>query len=248
MCKILTVTGPTSRSRVLALLERIAWSFAKSQRDGFGFLALDKDGVGAWGRYYDTYPGWKTGHEEKSNFKIEKGEIPAQVWTLLIHGRTSTNVVGVDYCHPYRNEGNYLIHNGVLFYVGDECHEPQHPNDSAALLEWLVTQGHPAPNLWRKSWAGYGAVFIQRPEEPLMLVKCATASLHYAKRRFGGWVFATDTDDIPTDMVKHPKRRPYRAARGVVQFDREGEIETVSPFSGFAARRWDLLCELSSKK
>lgn len=242
MCKILAVTGPTSCSKAIDIITRTAKSFARTQRDGFGFVALDEDGNGAWGRYYKDFEGWHT-----TKGALELGEIPPQVWTLIVHGRTSTNVVGVDYCHPYKRGDAYLVHNGVLNYTGPKENRPKHVNDSAALLEWIVGQDYPEPNEWTKNWAGYGAVFMAREDGSLRLVKCSTARLYHTKRRFKGHMFSTDAADIPMEMAKRPDLSPGKVGKVDVTFDTHGDIEHVAAFDGFAEREWDYVCDLSYK-
>lgn len=238
MCKLLIVTATLSRETTLKLLRQTARNFEKTQRDGFGFASFDVNGnPTAWGRYYDTYKGWGKNRKNNKNV-IEVGDIPEVVQTLIVHGRTSTNVRGVEYCHPYSLKGTYLAHNGILEWVGPEDQEPDHENDSGAFLEWLVANQHPETNAWTKNWAGYGAMAIMRPGKGLTVTKCERTRLTLTPAARGGYVFATSPDDVPRYLAQRGAR-PRWLKSGEIIIDENGELAKVRPFKGFKARKWD---------
>jgi predicted glutamine amidotransferase len=235
MCKLLITTCPLDRKGVLRLLTETAIKF-EDQQDGFGFAAFDKSGLcSAWGRYYPEYTGWKNAWKDEG---IEIGELPETTHTLLIHGRTSTNVLGTKFCHPYKADDTYLIHNGVLGWVGRGC-APRHQNDSGAFLKWLVSNDFVSPNEWKNYWEGYGAMAIMRKDNPgLTVVKCNKANLVITAAKKSGYILTTRSYDIPR-WLRDTKSKKIELASGVIQFDVEGEIQAVRKFSGFRPRVWD---------
>ncbi len=238
MCRLLIVTGAMRRTDVLGLIAETAKKFRPSQRDGFGFVAFNAEGVRtAYGRYYDEYVGWRSTKAHGVDV-IEKGELSGITTTLIIHGRTSTNVQGVNYCHPYKQNSTYLAHNGVLSWTGRKSEEPKHKNDSGAFLKWLESTEHPVPEKWADFWSGYGALAIMREKHNLQIVKCSNARLSMALRRSTeGYIFATVAQDIPRRLIKGVPRYMHP---GTLELDKTtGALLKIRPFKGFKKRVWD---------
>jgi len=235
MCKLLITTCPLNRDEVRQLLIETSTKF-ETQRDGFGFAAFDEEGRRrAWGRYFPFYSGWGYGRYNDKD-RIEVGKLPETTHTLLVHGRISTNVKGVNYCHPFRQNDSYLIHNGVLQWQGPDEERSNHPNDSGAFLEWLTAHNRPS-KVWKKYWAGYGALAIMRGGEGgLEVVKCARANLVMAATRDKGYILSTLERDMPR-WLEPSDGWPLNA--GVIKFDKAGEISEVDKFPGFGERKWD---------
>lgn len=242
MCRLLIVTGELKRDQVLALLTRTAYNFAPTQRDGFGFASFNQAGqLTARGQYFDKYTGWR--NPRPSSHVKEEGSIGSRTHTLIIHGRTSTNVVGVDYCHPFKFEDTVLAHNGVLTYRGPGKSRPTHKNDSGAFLEWLVKQDHPKLSKWASTWSGYGAIALMRPGRGLSVVKCDRARLTLAPRIGQGYILATSPYDIP-DRLRGQDQKPISLGASALDFDpRSGNILNARKFEGFGYQRWDSRAE-----
>lgn len=238
MCRLLITTTRLTRAGALKFIRHAANTFANTQRDGFGFAAFDKKGqFMARGRYYDAYHGW--GRYQKGSESVEEGELTDGVQTLIAHGRTSTNVLGVDYCHPYVENDTYLAHNGVLSWKGPGEEEPTHPNDSAAFLQWLESREFPNPRHWSKYWSGYGAIAFVRPGEGLTVCKCNRARLTLTPAEEGGHILSTSPSDVPHWLRKRGSM-PRWMNPGIFEFSRKsGDLVRVRNFGGFASRVWD---------
>lgn len=239
MCRLLIITGELKRGQVLRLIEETACKFAPSQRDGFGFTTFNKLGnLTARGRYFEKYTGWDN---PRSTSQVkEEGRIGSRTHTLIIHGRTSTNVVGVDYCHPFKCDDVILAHNGVLTYRGPHSQRPKHRNDSAAFLEWMTGQDErPSLKDCSKNWSGYGALAIMRPGEGLSIIKCSDARLAMVPRIGSGYVLATSSWDIPERLYRGESGIKHVGSCGLQFHPNSGKVERVVDFKGFGYQAWD---------
>ncbi len=249
MCKLYIVTGSLKRENALAAIDKANSAFKFGQKDGFGFLAGSKEDV-AHGRYErpDGYPGFQTGIiDQITGPKIEIGNFPRKVQTLMVHGRTSTNVKGVENAHPFENDGVFLIHNGVLDWKGSKEEESDKKCDSEQFLDWFANGGD-LENM-HKLWGGYGAIFIYDSKtNQRMLIKDSTANLYLAKRKFDGFVFATseyDLKDICKDANIELCSKPIQLPKSIITFDEKGNMDSFTEWEGFASRTYDHLCQSS---
>jgi predicted glutamine amidotransferase len=247
MCKLYIITGSVRKENALRIIDKCNDSFKFSQRDGFGFIAAGREET-AWGRYQtpDQFPGFHSGIIDKiSGPKLEEGEFPSKVQTLMIHGRTSTNVRGVEHCHPFRNKDWYLIHNGVLDWVGRNEDDPNCKVDSESFLEWFVRGGE--LNEANKFWAGYGALFLYDDElGERVLIKDETTSLYIAKRQNDGYVFATSEYDLRDVCEKGGillQSKAVKLPKCMITFDDKGNFESFDEWCGFASRTYDSRCQ-----
>lgn len=238
MCRLLITTTTLKANEALRLIKDTARRFAPSQKDGFGFAAFDRDGMLlARGRYFDSYEGWRNTSKSQA---IEEGSLQGKViQTLIIHGRTSTNILGVDYCHPYKEGNTFLAHNGVLSWKGHGKDKPAHPNDSGAFLQWLESSDFPNATGWKEKWSGYGAIALMREGRGLRVVKCASTRLTLTPARSGGYILSTSPSDVPMTMAEKGSE-PRWLKKGDLEFNRKtGELDKVRPFPGFGVRVWD---------
>lgn len=244
MCRLMIVTGELKRESVIGLLTETARKFAPTQRDGFGFATFNSQGhLTARGQYFERYTGW---HNPNPSSQVkEEGQIGSRTHTLIIHGRTSTNIVGVDYCHPFRRADSVLAHNGILTYKGDAAHRPTHRNDSAAFLQWLVEQEYPSLDHVTANWGGYGAIAHMRHGHGLSLIKCDKARLTITPRKGSGYVMTTFGGDVP-ERYRGQDQQTKILGKVALEFDsNSGEIIRAREFKGFQHREWDARAERS---
>lgn len=249
MCKIFTVTGALSRAEIKNLLDLTADNFSHSQRDGFGFFATNKSGEIAVGKYLETFPGFNSG---LPSFLLgeqnEIGALPSASNFLVMHGRQSTNMVCLENVHPFFQSNTYLVHNGVLDYIGAKENAPTASNscDSEQFLNFLVSPKHHGnidANNIKNSWAGYGAIFVYSSvTKNLSLIKCGSASLFCAARDGKGLVFATQKSDL-TDICRRAKIKlrssPVKVGQIIIDFLPNGDVKNHCEWKGFATRQWD---------
>jgi predicted glutamine amidotransferase len=242
MCKIFTITGAVSRPQVHNLLALTNKVFAETQHDGFGFLSIGK--TLAFGRYRfpDSFPGFDS---HLPSFLLrdtsETGVISNTSSALLIHGRHSTNERCLENVHPFVLNDMYLVHNGVLDYVG-KGNEPKPKNkcDSEAFLMWLQDN---APEFAFIDWSGYGAIFTYSKSEGLTLIKCSSSRLSVAKRKGNnGYVFSTDSRDLveicESAGIKLASN-PISVPQCIVNFGVDGSIVQHRDWQGFGSRKHD---------
>lgn len=246
MCKLMTITGSLKRDEVLTALKVTAQLFAKSQSDGFGFVAWGADGC-AWGRYLkpENFSGWR-GLRRVPDWLAgntsEHGELPSKTTCLMMHGRTSTNHVTLHNVHPFRTGKHFLTHNGVLHWRGKHGEEPQakHHCDSEQFALWLEKND---PALAHLAWGGYGAVFRLNSESGVVtLLKCGQASLHAAKRQLGvGWILGSSASDVMHVALQSRipvQTKALEVPQRLVPFRRSGAMLDGSHWQGFASERW----------
>jgi predicted glutamine amidotransferase len=200
MCKLFIAAGKFSREQVLRMIAEANNVFALTQRDGFGFTAYGPKGV-AYGRYLnpESYCGFGVKMPPFINTtQIEEGEIPPVVTALVIHGRTSTNKVIVDNCHPFRSNGIHLAHNGVLRWVG-EGPGPKAKNgcDTEEFFQWWLHRK--TNNKWsatNKHWSGYGVFgIIDSNTKRLIVAKCGSGNLNWVCDGKDNHLFSTTGHD-----------------------------------------------------
>lgn len=85
------------------------------------------------------------------------------VQTLVVHHRTSTNLGGLDYAHPFEFKGHHMTHNGVVSVPGK--HDTKTTNDSEELLHHLVKT-----NWNTEEVSGYFSCFVLTEAETRVIV------------------------------------------------------------------------------
>lgn len=192
MCKLFIATGALSPKQTRLAIAAANKEFRVTEWNGFGFLASNGPSV-ARGRYLEPskYAGYMQGLPDwLAGPQIEESRIPKGVTTLVVHGRTSTNVVGLQNVHPFAYKGCYLAHNGMVDWTGSPNTKPAPVCDSEQFLHWLLNGG-----TWETaatSWAGWGAIALFDPKADVLTVAKYSAQLSIARRIGGkGWVMAT---------------------------------------------------------
>lgn len=247
MCKLFVLTGSVKRKTALAAIDAVNVAYRYSQRDGFGFVALQGPAqlpVAGWYKDPAAYcgfgvasvlPRWLFNPTETA----ERGEFGPAQSGLIVHGRSSTNSVSLWNVHPFVDEGNdvWLAHNGVLRWNGDKKDEPPSKDgcDSEQLLNWLTAGGQ-----WDqadKLWTGYGAVAVGTVHDGQILIAHDGARLHMAKRANGpGWVLATDDDDlikIAGNAGIGLATKPVKVPRCIFHFQADGSLGLHWEWKGF---------------
>lgn len=203
MCKLFIAAGRFKRNAVRNMLLVANEVFASTQQDGFGFAAYGENGEIALGHYLNpnSYPGF--GRETPPFVdceRAESGRLPAVTKALVVHGRTSTNTVQLENCHPFTSGHLILAHNGVLTWEGrGKKPKARHGCDSDQFLTWLRSR-HSGDwvDAWsgtKKCWSGYGVFgVIDTNNHTLTVAKCGTGRLSWCagpKSHF----FSTDGSD-----------------------------------------------------
>lgn len=247
MCKILAVTGPLKRSAQERVLDATATLFSRSQRDGFGFVSHGKTTT-ARGRYLrpEMFAGFgfcRNLPEFLVRDVLEEGIMPEVSQVLLAHGRTSTNRTCVYNVHPFRRKSVYIIHNGILDWVGTKKNRPasEFGCDTEEFLNYLMA-GNELYDA-HEDWAGYGAIFILDSKSgKLTLAKCYTSTLYGAQRVKSGWVFSSEAADllrIARAGNIQLRTRPIPFPQRLVFFGPDGNLAKDDSWQGFASRKWD---------
>lgn len=241
MCKLYVVSGPLSDNQAQKILLATNRLF-RDEGDGFGFAAWGEHGPVARGRYLNpsafpgymtNFPAWLTGPSSEEN------ALPKKLTGLMAHGRTSTNISGLENCHPFYLQGRYLAHNGVLSWCGSNP-APAAKCDSEQLLQWLCNGG--AMETAFENFAGYGAVADYCQKSQKLTVACdGVASLFIARRaNRQGWAMATTEKhlrsisragslSLDTPCVRMPKQ--------IVEFYGD-KIVSNREWRGFGQREW----------
>lgn len=246
MCKLYIATGKLTRKQVGRVLANANLHFRKTEADGFGFMAAPLVGAGiARGRYLNPYvfAGYMNGLPDfLSGPCAEENAIPAQVGSLIVHGRTSTNAKGLNNVHPFFAKGVYLAHNGIVHWQGTGP-EPSPVCDTEQFLHWFVRQPN-AAEAWRQAyhnWGGFGAMALYDQSTGLLTIARDTANLAIARRANGrGWVFATDAGQllqISRAASIELDTMPLTFPQHLVQF-MGGEMVDECFWRGFATRDW----------
>lgn len=250
MCKLFIATGAFTREQVMDMLRATNASFAKSQRDGFGFVAYGSKKSVAHGKYLD--PSEYHGYGKKlpqwvRSSRIEVGEIPEITTALVVHGRTSTNSVLMHNVHPFHNKGVFLAHNGVLGWKGEgPAPTAKHGCDTEQFFNWLQDQGDIGQDVaWDAThdhWTGYGVFgIINSKTGHLTVAKCGSGNLK--------WV-GNDTDNFfstdGVDLLRITRSANFRFSktadmqpktRVVFKLGARGsKVQLVTSWKGFGVR------------
>jgi predicted glutamine amidotransferase len=125
-----------------------------NEQDGFGAILRLKSG---------NIETLKSLSQGSFYIDLTKRLCEGDIITLVVHHRTSTNGLGLDYAHPFVHDGNYLTHNGVVSIPGK--YNTKTENDSEALLHHLVATDYQTNTI-----EGYFSCFIVNDKETRVLV------------------------------------------------------------------------------
>jgi predicted glutamine amidotransferase len=179
MCKVLMLTNGAKIKSLTKVINKSAELITKYDRDGFGYAALGKSGVFGEKSIATTHK------SRLNNVKLEVklpivtktheifGTPDAVTGPIMFHGRTSTNVLGLNNTHPISRNNWHLIHNGVVSNNGPS-YKMQTDNDTEHLVHYLSTQGIDGivNNL-----SGYFAIGAISPDGKLHVARCTRAPL-----------------------------------------------------------------------
>jgi hypothetical protein len=201
MCKLLgfTVEEKVAREKLNDIIFT-AKELLKDQKDGFGY-ALSGGEVGGIASlrlttgHYLGY-GFDPAGEFSGNVIVpyeRRGDV-VPCTAGIFHGRTSTNHVKIENCHPFVNDNLALIHNGIVEYSGKR-RKKQGTCDSEDLFNtFAIGKG------WRelsRHYYGYAAIMMLKPGGILTIYRDATPQLYICKVR-GGIVVGTSMLDVTT--------------------------------------------------
>jgi predicted glutamine amidotransferase len=192
MCKIATFTNGKHIS--LQQIEEIGNILLKSENDGFGYAALGELGV---------FVEKTVSHTFKSRFlrsnlgpvqsivepvpTSTQGDYAPIVGPVILHGRTSTNHLGINNCHPIVKQNYYLIHNGVV-----TDHGPKYKTKTTTDSEHVLTRFIEGIDSVEKQLTGYYAFSCIDPDGILHITRDSIADLYIA------WIDSHDTFLIGT--------------------------------------------------
>lgn len=250
MCKLFIATGSFTKDQVLHMLRATNASFAKSQRDGFGFIAYGSKKSAAYGKYLNPSEYLGFGKELPSwvnSNRIEVGTIPKVTTALVIHGRTSTNSVLMHNVHPFHNKGTFLAHNGVLSWKGEgPAPTAKHGCDTEQFFNWMQEQGAAGQDVaWGATadhWTGYGVFgIINTTTGHLTVAKCGSGNLKWVGSD-NNHFFSTDGADLlritraaKFQFSKSADMRPK--SRVVFKLNAHGsKVQSVTDWKGFGTR------------
>lgn len=154
----------------------------------FAAKTYDRDGYGAVFRLDDNRIETLKAIDPHV-FYLNLGMIIAenQIKDLVVHHRTSTNKLGLEYTHPFEFQGNYLTHNGVVDVP--DVHDTKTQNDSELLLHHLMKT-----NFETKTIEGYFSCFILNERETTILVD-ETAPIYTDGRIFSSHDLSESKED-----------------------------------------------------
>lgn len=144
MCKLLTFTSLKNlKNREMERLTKaVSAAMAKTERDGFGLTLITDKGIGA--RKFTNPKSASLNSVLHSAPFLDSsaeqlGEIGTKYKSIIFHGRTSTNYLGLVNTHPIIKHGLWLSHNGVVEDSGPK-YEAISNNDTEHLVE-RISQG-----------------------------------------------------------------------------------------------------------
>lgn len=119
--------------------------------------------------------------------------------SLAMHSRTSTNKLGINYCHPFKVGNNYFAHNGIVDVPKNHNYDLKTTNDS----EYLASLYAHKKETGLDSVSGYYAfIHYDFDTNTWHIVRDDTAQLSCAYiPENDSFIFATKERDI-TDICK----------------------------------------------
>lgn len=192
MCKIATFTN--GKKLTLLQIEEIGNILLKTEQDGFGYAALGESGVFVEKTVSKTF---KSRFLRSSLGPLQSIVEPVSTYTIgqyapiigpvILHGRTSTNQLGIGNCHPIVKNNYYLIHNGVV-----TDHGPKYKTKTTTDSEHVLTRFIEGIESVEKNLTGYYAFSCIGPDGRLYVTRDSIADLFIA------WIDSHDTFLIGT--------------------------------------------------
>lgn len=186
MCKHILINQFTLND--LDVLKQFA-SMSKNERDGYGSIMRTKAGTIETIKSLDS-----TSFYIDLVQRLQKGDIE----TLVVHHRTSTNSLGLDYAHPFNFERWYMTHNGVVCVPG--LHETKTTNDSEALLHHLIKTDYNTFDI-----QGYFSCFLLSSTETIVLVD-DIAPIYTDGRIYSSHKLTNDQERIALALISLSRR------------------------------------------
>lgn len=191
MCKIVTFTNSKNLD-IKKTANKVGEILLDMERDGFGYAVKGAGGVFGEKCIDDSFKS-RLGLKvlNPASIIVQKyesfGEMSKPDGAMILHGRTSTNDLGLLNCHPMIKDNHYLVHNGVVDDEGPK-YKKQTTNDSEDLLH-RFTKGIKQVE---KHLTGYYAFCCITPDGRLTVVRDQIATLNI------GWCAKYDTYIIAT--------------------------------------------------
>lgn len=196
MCKIVTFTD-ASNLDTLDVAEKIGNLLLQTEQDGFGYAVQAANGV--YGeKCIDSIfaPRINLDAVNPPDAIVQKyqsfGRFSKATGPMILHGRTSTNYLGLRNCHPMIDKDNYLIHNGVVTDSGPDYKRKTQTDSEDVLHRFLE-----GISSVEKHLEGYYAFSCIDSNGKLHIVRDRIATLHMAwLSKYKTYVIATTANLI----------------------------------------------------
>lgn len=180
MCKLLSFTNTQKLTLdQIDQLTRITAFNMESERSGFGLTLNTNAGLFAK-RFLNPESARLFGSPipfARSRGQNEEGRLGTEVYSVIFHGRTSTNTVSLQNTHPIVKHGLWLSHNGVVEDSG-----PKYTMKTSNDTEHMVERMNEGIESIEKHITGYYATMHYREGSRSMFVlKDNIASLYVAE-------------------------------------------------------------------
>lgn len=194
MCKVMTLTNSSKIKNLEKFINTVRPLITSRDQDGFGWAAQGSKGI-----FGEKTTNVKTPYRLDSlayavKLPIVKrtyeaiGEKSKLSGSLILHGRTSTNVLGLVNTHPIQRDGWTLVHNGVVSNHGPE-YTMQSENDTEHLAYWMANGGI---SKVEEHLSGYYAFAAFGPDSRLHVARDSKATLYIA------WVSSIESYMVAT--------------------------------------------------
>lgn len=187
MCKLLIIPriDKLTQDETAKLVQHVRKKMTERDADGFGYAYLGQKGLYSE-RFLDTERVRAMLPEMPLASFIEArsdcyGTPSKPIGGLLVHSRTSTNLVSLNATHPFIEAGQAFIHNGVVSNVGEAVSYPS-GNDSEMLFQHYLKGGIQRVS---ESVSGYYACgILDANRKQTVVIKDSTANLYciYVKK------------------------------------------------------------------
>lgn len=235
MCQILILTNTNRVKDPKRLANVVAEHLQETQRDGFGYSILGKQGLFGERTVRDKFQS-----RLESNLRVmgpfvketynSFGKVSQCFGGGIFHGRTSTNHKTLINTHPINKHDWSLIHNGVVTNLGPD-YSKHTTNDTEDVLHHLVSGGIKAIEGYI---SGYYAVGAIDPKGNLHVIKDSTAKLYVAMNKTLGCLMFGTTETLIKDISKSMKYTigPIEVVKDDIYmiFDKYGELTSHTEF------------------
>jgi predicted glutamine amidotransferase len=236
MCQVLMLTNTFKIKNMKKTANVIAGVLQETQRDGFGYAVLGKQGV--FGERsirpkfesrldMDTLQVHGPMVEPTYN---QFGVVSQSLGGAIFHGRTSTNHKTLINTHPINLNNWSLIHNGVVTDLGPDYIKTT-TNDTEDILHHLI---HGGISAIEKNISGYYAVGAIDPKGNLHVIKDSTARLFVAMNKTLDCLVFGTTEELIQSVSKKLKWviGPIEVVKNdtYMIFDKHGELKQCNSF------------------